>query len=412
MAFPLIAIAASLAPEIIRLIAGDRAGTVAGSVAEAVRQVTGTEDPAAARAALAADAEKADALRIRLAEITLAGERLSAEREAGQRSAELESLRATHGDTQNPRASNGEMLRGGSRLAWGPATVSTLVVLGFFAILILLVTLDAGPTGAARFDPQVASVINITVGALGAAFAAVVNFWIGSSQSARDKDAMVGRLQDAQAQQVQTAMATMREAAPVPALRPAALSPVSLTRAGPSAEDRFDACLELVLAAEGGFVNHPADPGGATNLGITQRTLSEFREAEVTVEDVRRLTRAEAREIYRARYWTPMRCADLPAGIDLMVFDFGVNAGPGRSVRLLQRHAGVAADGSVGPITLAAVRACRAPELIGRLAEGRLAYYRGLDTFPTFGLGWTRRVDHARQAALSMAEPVPVPMVA
>jgi lysozyme family protein len=403
MAFPLIAIAASLAPEIIRLIAGDRAGTVAGSVAEAVRQVTGTEDPAAARAALAADAEKAGALRIRLAEITLAGERLSAEREAGQRSAELESLRATLGDTQSARASMAEMLRGGSRLAWGPATVSTLVVLGFFAILILLVTLDAGPNGAARFDPQVASVINITVGALGAAFAAVVNFWIGSSQSARDKDAMVGRLQDAQAQQVQTAMAT---------LRPAALSPVSLTTAGPSAEDRFDACLELVLAAEGGFVNHPADPGGATNLGITQRTLSEFREAEVTVEDVRRLTRAEAREIYRARYWTPMRCADLPAGIDLMVFDFGVNAGPGRSVRLLQRHAGVAADGSVGPITLAAVRACRAPELIGRLAEGRLAYYRGLDTFPTFGLGWTRRVDHARQAALSMAEPVPVPMVA
>jgi lysozyme family protein len=403
MAFPLIAIAASLAPEIIRLIAGDRAGTVAGSVAEAVRQVTGTEDPAAARAALAADAEKTGALRIRLAEITLAGERLSAEREAGQRSAELESLRATLGDTQSARASMAEMLRGGSRLAWGPATVSTLVVLGFFAILILLVTLDAGPNGAARFDPQVASVINITVGALGAAFAAVVNFWIGSSQSARDKDAMVGRLQDAQAQQVQTAMAT---------LRPAALPPVSLTTAGPSAEDRFDACLELVLAAEGGFVNHPADPGGATNLGITQRTLSEFREAEVTVEDVRHLTRAEAREIYRARYWTPMRCADLPAGIDLMVFDFGVNAGPGRSVRLLQRHAGVAADGSVGPITLAAVRACRAPELIGRLAEGRLAYYRGLDTFPTFGLGWTRRVDHARQAALSMAEPVPVPMVA
>jgi lysozyme family protein len=412
MVFPLIAIAASLAPEIVRLIAGDRAGTVAGTVAEAVRQATGTEDPAAARAALAADAEKANALRIRLAEIALDGERLSAAQAASQRSAELDTLRATLSDTQSARASMAEMLRGGSRLAWGPATVSTLVVLGFFAVLILLVTLDAGPGGAPRFDPQVASVINITVGALGAAFAAVVNFWIGSSQSARDKDAIVGRLQDAQAQHVQTAMATLREAAPVSALRPVSL--LSTPRpAALSAEDRFDACLDRVLAAEGGFVNNPADPGGATNLGITQRTLSEFRDAEVTEEDVRALTRAEAREIYRARYWIPMRCADLPAGIDLMVFDFGVNAGPGRSVRLLQRSAGVTADGAVGPITLASVQACRPSDLITRLAEGRMAYYKGLESFPTFGRGWTRRVDQTRQAALAMsAEVIPVPMVA
>ena len=90
-----------------------------------------------------------------------------------------------------------------------------------------------------------------------------------------------------------------------------------------------------------------------------------------------------------------------------MVFDFGVNAGPGRSVRLLQRCAGVAADGSIGPVTLAAVRACRAPDLIARLAEGRLSYYRGLEGFAHFGRGWTRRVDGARQAALAMASEVP-----
>ncbi|SHK13865.1 Lysozyme family protein [Roseomonas rosea] len=415
MAFPLIAVAAALAPEIVRLIAGDRAGTMAGTVTEAIRQVTGTEDPAAARAALAADPEKANALRIRLAEIALEGERLSAEREAGQRNAELDRLRATLSDTQSARANMAEMLRGGSRLAWGPATVSSLVVLGFFAVLILLVTLDAGPGGAARFDPQVASVINITVGSLGAAFAAVVNFWIGSSQSSRDKDAMVGRLQQAQMQQAQAAMATLRDGAPMREAGTTALRPVSLaTPSGTdSGEERFEACLKVVLRAEGGFVNHPSDPGGATNMGIALRTLSEFRDAEVTEEDVRSLTRAEAREIYRARYWTPMRCADLPAGIDLMVFDFGVNAGAGRSLRLLQRSVGVTPDGSVGPITLAAVRACRSAELIGRLAEGRLAYYRGLSTFPTFGRGWTRRVDHARQAALAMAtEPASVPLAA
>ncbi|MCR0985385.1 glycoside hydrolase family 108 protein [Roseomonas populi] len=409
MAFPLVAIAASLAPEIIRLIAGDRAGTLAGTVADAVRQVAGTEDPAAARAALAADTEKVNALRIRLAEIALEGERLGAEREAGQRNAALDTLRATLSDTQSARASMAEMLRGGSRLAWGPATVSSLVVLGFFAVLILLVTLDAGPGGAARFDPQVASVINITVGSLGAAFAAVVNFWIGSSQSSREKDAIVGRLQDAQAQQVQAAMATLRDAAPAPSVRPVSF----LAAPGPADEDRFEACLDEVLKSEGGFVNHPADPGGATNMGITLRTLSEFRDGEVTEADMRALTRAEAREIYRVRYWTPMRCAELPAGVDLMVFDFGVNAGPGRSVKMLQKAAGVSVDGSVGPITLAAARACRAPDLIRRLAEARMAYYRGLGTFPSFGRGWMRRVDATRQVALEMAtRPGTLPLVA
>jgi lysozyme family protein len=406
VAFPLIAIAAALAPEIIRLIAGDRAGTMASAVADAVRQATGTEDPAAAHAALAADPEKTASLRIRLAEITLEGERLAEDREAGRRTGELETLRATLSDTQSARSSMAEMLRGGSRLAWGPATVSTLVVLGFFAVLILLVTLDAGP-GGARFDPQVASVINITVGSLGAAFAAVVNFWIGSSQSSRDKDAMVGRLQDAQVQHVQAAMAKLRDTSP-----PAVPRPISLVSL-PAAEDHFDSCLALVLRSEGGFVHHPSDPGGATNMGITQRTLSEFRESEATEQDVRDLTRTEAREIYRARYWTPMRCSDLPAGVDLTVFDFGVNAGPARAVRLLQRCVGVTADGSIGPITLAAVRACRPPDLIARLAEGRMTHYRGLDTFPVFGRGWTARTDAVRQAALSMAaEASPTPLAA
>ncbi|MBP0443160.1 glycoside hydrolase family 108 protein [Roseomonas sp. SSH11] len=415
MGLPILALAASLAPEIMRLIAGDRAGAVAGTVAEAVRQATGTEDPATARAALAADPAKAEALRIRLAEIALEGERLLADREAGQRQAELERLRAVLSDTQAARASMVEMLRGGSRLAWGPATVSTLVVLGFFAVLVLLVTLDPGPGGGARFDPQVASIINITVGSLGAAFAAVVNFWIGSSQSSRDKDAIVGRLQEAQArtqlQQAQVAMASSRA---VPVRAEAAIRPVSLGAGAASAgEARLEACLEWVLRAEGGFVNHPADPGGATNMGITRRTLAEFREADVTVDDVRALTRAEAREIYRALYWNPMRCAELPAGIDLMVFDFGVNAGPRRSLRMLQRCLGVAADGAVGPITLAAAGACRAPELIARLAEERLAYYRGLSSFGQFGRGWTRRVDDARQAALAMAAgPSTLPVVA
>ncbi|WP_426956086.1 glycoside hydrolase family 108 protein [Muricoccus radiodurans] len=416
MALPLIAIAAALAPELIRLIAGDRAGDVAGRVTEAVRQATGTDDPAAAQATLAADPEKAAALRIRLAEIALEGERLAADRAAGERNAELETFRATLVDRDSARRSMAELVRGGSRLAWGPAMVSTLVVLGFFAVLILLVTLDVGPDGGARFDPQVGSIINITVGALGAAFAAVVNFWIGSSQSSRDKDAIVGRLGDAQAQHAQAALRTLREAASAPvAPSPGALGLAALSGrpTAANAEDRFDRCLSPVLEMEGGFVNDPRDPGGATNMGITHRTLADFRETEVTEDDVRNLTRSEAREIYRARYWTPLRCADLPLGVDLMVFDFGVNAGPGRSAKLLQRCVGVKQDGAIGPITLAAVRACRPAALITHLAEGRMAHYRSLSTFPVFGRGWTRRNDHMRQTALTLAgEGAPAPLAA
>jgi len=158
-----------------------------------------------------------------------------------------------------------------------------------------------------------------------------------------------------------------------------------------------------VLRHEGGFVDHPRDPGGATNFGITLATLAAHREEPVTAEEVERLTREEAAEIYRARFWTPMRCAELPAGLDLMVFDFGVNAGPGRSVRLLQRAAGVTADGSIGPVTLAAVRAARAEALIAVLAEARMAHYRALPHWDAFGRGWPARTDAARAAALAMA---------
>lgn len=390
----LIPVAAALVPDILRLVSAEPDGLLAAAVAEAVHQALGTAEPAGARAALTADPARASALRARLAEIALQAGRLAAEPRVPE-----EARRPV-----TPPASPvpGGAGRGGAP-SWGPVAVSALVVLGFFSVLGLLVSLNSPADGGPRFDPQVASVINITVGTLGAAFAAVVNFWIGSSQSSRNKDALMGRLQEVQLQARLQGPPAPPPAAGTPDRAGAPpLSLVSLVTARP-AEDRFDACLDHVLAAEGGFVNNPADPGGATNFGITRRTLSDFRDAEVSEIDVRALTRAEAREIYRARFWIPMRCAELPAWVDLMVFDFGVNGGPGRSLRLLQGSIGVKADGSIGPITLAAARACRAPELIGRLAEGRMAYYRGLDGFQTFGRGWTRRVETARHAALGMS---------
>ena len=147
----------------------------------------------------------------------------------------------------------------------------------------------------------------------------------------------------------------------------------------------------------------PADPGGATNMGITHKTLAASRGVEsVTKQEVKDLTLDEAKEIYRVNYWNALNCDQLPAGVDLVVFDFGVNAGVGRSARLLQDIASVKADGQVGTITLGAVQRLGADFIVSRFSEGRMEHYRGLSTFPTFGKGWTRRTTETREAALGM----------
>jgi lysozyme family protein len=166
---------------------------------------------------------------------------------------------------------------------------------------------------------------------------------------------------------------------------------------------RFAACVAEVLEHEGGYVDHAKDPGGATNLGITHITLASWRGAEVTPADVRALTRAEAEAIYAQRYWTPLRCADLPPGVDLMVFDFGVNAGPARSAKTLQRLLRVPVDGVVGPQTLLAARDVPRRVLICDLADARRDYYRGLEGWSTFGKGWMARVDAVTKAALAVS---------
>lgn len=153
-----------------------------------------------------------------------------------------------------------------------------------------------------------------------------------------------------------------------------------------NADARFAACVAVVLRAEGGFVNNPRDAGKATNLGITIGTLGDWRKRPVTVNDVRRLTVKEARDIYRAGYWTPCGCDTLPAGVDLMVFDFGVNAGPRRAVRYLR---------TVGRGT--------PTEIIDRFAALRVTFYRSLPAFDAFGRGWLRRTEEVRLAAWKMA---------
>lgn len=158
----------------------------------------------------------------------------------------------------------------------------------------------------------------------------------------------------------------------------------------------YKPALTLVLAHEGGFVNHPADPGGPTNKGITQKVYDAYRRVHgLPTQSVKLISSTEVEEIYRLQYWKLIRGDSLPAGLDYAVFDFAVNSGISRAARYLQRLVGVNDDAIIGNGTLDAVyTAAKQNEealIIGYCAN-RLQFLKSLGTFPVFGTGWTRRV--------------------
>ena len=165
----------------------------------------------------------------------------------------------------------------------------------------------------------------------------------------------------------------------------------------------FDKCMEMLLAHEGGYVNHPSDPGGMTNLGVTKRTYDEFNGTDIDEEGMRNLTVEDVTPIYRRNYWERCRCQDLPDGIDWAVFDWAVNSGTGRAAKALQRAVGTLEDGAIGSQTLMCVGNEKPEEIINRIAIHRDSFYRSLSTFDTFGRGWLRRNDETREQALDMA---------
>lgn len=167
----------------------------------------------------------------------------------------------------------------------------------------------------------------------------------------------------------------------------------------------FDRAMEAVVKWEGGFVNHPEDPGGATNLGITRNTLSGWRGRPVSVEEVRDLTYEEAKTIYRTLYWDVCRCGEMDWPAALMVFDASVNHGVRQAARFLQRAVGVAADGVIGPITLGVVAALDAKTVAEAVAARRMAFYGELATFGVFGFGWARRLMNILRLSLEPAPP-------
>jgi len=166
----------------------------------------------------------------------------------------------------------------------------------------------------------------------------------------------------------------------------------------------YDACLPLLLAHEGGYSNHPSDPGGPTNFGITIFDYRKYVNPGASAADVRAMTVEEAKRIYRARYWNAQRCDELPAGLDYAVFDYGVNSGIGRSAKVLRRLLGLPdRSATISDDVIAAARAVDPTTLVTKICDERLQFLRSLRTWPIFGAGWGRRVAEMKAAALAMA---------
>jgi lysozyme family protein len=174
----------------------------------------------------------------------------------------------------------------------------------------------------------------------------------------------------------------------------------------------FPRALNAVLKHEGGYVNHPNDPGGPTNKGVTLATFRAYVKPTGTVADLKAISDAQVGVVYRRHYWSKVMASDLPGGVDYAVFDFAVNSGPARAAKFLQRALGVVQDGKVGPATIKAAAGADRDGLIDTVCDMRLRWLRTLDTWKTFGKGWTSRVEGVRRLAKKLAaEPDEAPKV-
>lgn len=166
----------------------------------------------------------------------------------------------------------------------------------------------------------------------------------------------------------------------------------------------FTECITRLLEHEGGFVNHPDDPGGITNHGVTKKVYEEWVERKVSEQEMRDLTHEDVAPVYKNNYWDRLRADDLPSGVDWSCFDWGVNSGTSRAAKALQRIVGVEQDGGIGPMTLQAVAEVEPTEIIEQMHHMRDKFYRDLSTFDTFGRGWIRRNDETKEQALNLVE--------
>lgn len=147
---------------------------------------------------------------------------------------------------------------------------------------------------------------------------------------------------------------------------------------------KFEQAIEILLKHEGGYVNHPKDPGGETNFGIAKRSYPHL--------NMKTLTKEEAIEIYRQDFWEKCKIELLPPALRLIVFDCAVNQGPGVAVGLLQAAVGAKVDGALGPETLTKLQGLNAQKVLEKYAALRLERYQRNPKFAYFGDGWTKRL--------------------
>ena len=167
-------------------------------------------------------------------------------------------------------------------------------------------------------------------------------------------------------------------------------------------KENFEKSLELVLQHEGGYINHPSDPGGRTNLGVTQRVWEDYVGHKVDEQTMRNLTKELVAPLYRKEYWDAVHGDQLPSGADYLAFDFAVNAGAFRCIKTIQRALNITADGIIGPVTIKAIQGANAEDFINNFTNAKESFYRGLANFPTFGRGWLNRVAESKKAAEGM----------
>jgi lysozyme family protein len=169
-------------------------------------------------------------------------------------------------------------------------------------------------------------------------------------------------------------------------------------------KNSYPTAIKSVLAHEGGYTNHPADPGGPTNWGITIADARMYWKSTATAADVKAMPLSVAQDIYKKRYWDAQRCDELPAGLDYSVFDYGVNSGIGRSGKVLRRILGLSdATSAVTQEVLDAVAKRDTKSLIVAMNDERLRFLKSLRTWPTFGGGWGRRVAEVKALSLQLA---------
>jgi len=166
----------------------------------------------------------------------------------------------------------------------------------------------------------------------------------------------------------------------------------------------WDKCFDLVIVNEGGYVDNPADPGGATNWGCTKAVWEQYIGHEVSKEDIRNLTKEDVKPLYKRNYWDAIHGDALPSGLDYCLFDCAINSGVGRAAKFIQEIVGVFADGAIGNNTVAAINQMNTVTMINEFSDKRQQFLELLKTFPVFGKGWTKRVQEVRIKSLEMAE--------